>query len=95
MIDNTISSFDKRRQVFIVTKNPGPIVSFITRLGRGSTVLDARGGYSGEDTKLLICLLTRRQTVELKRFLAAEQPKTFMVVSDASEVVGRGFKSWI
>lgn len=94
MIDSTITSFDKRRQVFIITKNPCPIVAFISALGRGSTILDAHGGYSGEDTKLLICLLTRRQEVELKRFLAENHPKTFMVVSDASEVVGLGFKSW-
>ena len=95
MVDSTIAAFDKRRQVFIITKDPCPIVAFISaHLGRGSTVLDAHGGYSGADSKLLICLLTRRQAVELKRFIAENHPKTFMVVSDASEVVGLGFKPW-
>ena len=95
MIDSTISAFDKRRQVFVVTKDPCPIVEFVSaHLGRGSTVLDAHGGYSGEGSKLLICLLTRRQAVELKRFIAENHPKTFMVVSDASEVLGLGFKPW-
>lgn len=95
MIDSTIEAFDKRRQVFVIAKDPCPVVEFISaNLGRGSTVLDAHGGYSGDEQKLLICLLTRRQAVDLKRFLAENHPKSFMVVSDASEVVGLGFKPW-
>jgi uncharacterized membrane-anchored protein YitT (DUF2179 family) len=61
---------------------------------RGSTVIDAHGGYSGDSRPMVMCLLTKRQAVELKRFLAEHYPTSFMVVSDASEVVGRGFKSW-
>jgi uncharacterized membrane-anchored protein YitT (DUF2179 family) len=39
-------------------------------------------------------LLEPRQVIPLKRFLAENDPKAFMSVSDASEVVGKGFKSW-
>ena len=95
MIDSTISAFDKRRLVLVVTKDPCPIVSFISmNLVRGSTLIDAHGGFSGEERPTIMCVLTRRQTVELKRFLAENQPKAFMIVTDASEVMGRGFKAW-
>ncbi len=94
-IDNTISSFDRRRLIFVVTKHPDPVVRHVTtELGRGATILDAHGGYSGETRPVVMCLLTRRQAVELRRFLAENQPNAFMVVSEASEVVGRGFKPW-
>jgi uncharacterized membrane-anchored protein YitT (DUF2179 family) len=96
MIDSTMSSFDMRRLVLIVTKNPAPVLDYITReIGRGATIMDAHGGYSGEDRPTVMCLLTRRQTVELKRFIGENQPSAFMVVSDAREVVGKGFKSWL
>lgn len=95
MIDSAISSFDRRRLVFVITKDPEPVVKFITtELGRGATLIDAHGGYSGEERPMLMCLLSRRQAVELKRFVAENQPHSFMVVSEANEVVGRGFKPW-
>ncbi|MDR1916809.1 MAG: YitT family protein [Synergistaceae bacterium] len=96
MIDSTMSSFDMRRLVLVVTKDPSPVLSFITtELVRGATIMDAHGGYSGESRPTVMCLLTRRQTVELKRFIGENQPSSFMVVSDAREVVGKGFKSWM
>jgi len=95
-IDNTMSSFDKRRLVLVVTSNPEPVLSYMTNnLGRGATRIESHGGYSGEDRPTLMCVLTRRQSVELKRFLAENQPRAFMVVSEAQEVVGKGFKSWM
>jgi uncharacterized membrane-anchored protein YitT (DUF2179 family) len=96
MTDATMSSFDKRRLVLVITKDPAPALEFVTaRLSRGATVIDSRGGYSGESRPTVMCLLTRRQSVELKHFLGEHQPSAFMVVSDASEVVGKGFKSWL
>lgn len=96
-IDETVSKFDRRRQILVVTKNPGTVVEFIIRtMQSGATVIDAHGGYSGEDRPIVMCLLTRRQSVDLRRFIAdaEDQKGAFMVVADASEVVGRGFKSW-
>jgi uncharacterized membrane-anchored protein YitT (DUF2179 family) len=96
LIDSTMSSFDMRRLVLVVTKDPEPVLHFVTsELKRGVTVIKSQGGYSGEERPTIMCLLTRRQSVDLKRFIAENQPSTFMVVSDAREVVGRGFKSWM
>jgi uncharacterized membrane-anchored protein YitT (DUF2179 family) len=63
-------------------------------LRRGATVISAHGGYSGDDRPMVMCILTRRQSVDLKRHLSETQPRAFMVLADASEVLGRGFKSW-
>ena len=93
--DNVLTSFDRRRLVFIVTRNPEPAVEFIIKeLNRGVTMLDSCGGYTREDQPTLMCLLSRRQVVDLKRFLRENDPRSFMVVSDATEVLGRGFKDW-
>jgi uncharacterized membrane-anchored protein YitT (DUF2179 family) len=95
-IDSTMSSFDKRRLVFVVTKDQPAVVHFVTtELKRGATIIEARGGYSGEERPMLMCLLTRRQSVDLKHYLAKHQPGAFMVVSEAQEVVGKGFKRWL
>ena len=96
-IDSVLSSFDKRRLVFIVGehKNQKAIVDYISsELNRGSTLFNTKGGYTHKESATLMCLLTRRQTMELKRYLAKNYPRSFLVVSDASEVLGKGFKHW-
>lgn len=93
--DNVLSSFDRRRLVLVVSREHKAIANYIIReMNRGVTELMGKGGYSGEDRPTLMCLLTPKQTMDLKRFVAHIDPKAFMVVSEASEVLGRGFKEW-
>ena len=93
-IDNAVSSFEKRRLVLVITRDTQSVIDYITMtLRRGATVISAHGGYSGDDRPMVMCVLTRRQSVDLKRYLSETQPRAFMVLSDASEVLGRGFKS--
>ncbi|HAJ94305.1 MAG TPA: YitT family protein [Synergistaceae bacterium] len=93
--DSVLSSFDKRRLVLIMANDTKPVVKYISdELHRGSTVLYGEGGFSGEERPTIMCLLTPRQTMVLKRYLAKNQPRSFMVVSEASEVLGKGFKRW-
>lgn len=93
--DGVLSSFDKRRLVLIVTQCSDEIVSFIAEhLHRGVTMLHSKGSYSGGESETLMTLLTPRQTMVLKRYLARNFPKSFMVITDASEVLGNGFKRW-
>ncbi|EHM10394.1 hypothetical protein TheveDRAFT_1274 [Thermanaerovibrio velox DSM 12556] len=93
--DNVLSSFDRRRLVFIVSREHKAITQYIIQeMNRGVTELMGKGGYSGEDRPTLMCLLTPKQAMDLKRFVAQLDPKAFMVISEASEVLGRGFKTW-
>ena len=93
--DSVLSSFDRRRLVFIVVEQTNEVVDYIRdELHRGSTVLFGEGGYTGEGRCTIMSLLTARQAMVLKRHLARQYPNAFMVVSEASEVVGNGFKRW-
>ena len=96
-LEKLLFGFDKRRLVFIVgtKKNEEEIVSFISNsLSRGSTLLDSHGGYTKDERATIMCLLTPRQTMELKRYLAQNHTRAFMVITEASEVLGNGFKHW-
>lgn len=93
--DGVLSSFDRRRLVLVISRDPYGVARFLTdEMRRGVTLLESKGGYSGEERPTILCLMSPRQTMELKRFLAGHDPRAFMVVSEASEVLGRGFKSW-
>ncbi|HRV71762.1 MAG TPA: YitT family protein [Thermovirgaceae bacterium] len=93
--DNVLRSFDRRRQVIVISNTPREIAAFITgEMHRGVTILHGEGGYTHEERPALLCVLTPRQTMDLKNYLSVHDPKAFMIVSDASEVMGRGFKNW-
>ena len=93
-VDNVTRSFDKRKQAIIITNIPDEVSKFINSLGKGVTRLEGNGGYTGQERPILITLLEPRHVVMLKRFLKEKDEKAFVSICDASEVVGKGFKSW-
>ena len=94
-MDSLLSSFDKRKLVFIIASDPDAIVKYINKmLGRGCTMLSSEGGFSRKEGYTVMSLLTQKQAVELKKYIAKNFPGSFMVLTEANEVVGKGFKRW-
>ena len=60
-------------------------------LGRGSTLLQGRGGYSGEERPVVMCVLDRSQEPALRALVQAEDPAAFVTVTAATTVLGEGF----
>ena len=94
-LDGVLASFDRRKLVFVVTQHTEAVNEYINKtLGRGCTLLSCEGGFTHKGGFTIMCLLTQRQAMELKRFLAKHYQGSFMAVSAADEVLGRGFKRW-
>lgn len=66
--------------------------AILAEVGRGVTVLDARGGYRGDVRPALYVVVSRAQSSGLKRLIADVDPEAFIVVSEAHEVLGEGFR---
>ena len=93
-VDSVSRSFDKRKQAIIITNIPDEVSKFINSYGKGVTRLEGKGGYTGQTRPVLFTLLEPRHVVLLKRFLKEHDQHAFVSISDASEVLGQGFKSW-
>ena len=93
-LDNVTRKFDRRKQALIITNIPEEVCIFITSKGKGVTRLEGRGVYTGQPRPVLLSLLEPRHVVELKKFLQEKDPKAFVSICDATEVLGQGFKSW-
>jgi len=61
-------------------------------LERGVTCLDVRGGYTQAPMSALYVVVSRSQVTRLKRLISARDPAAFVVVSEAHEVLGEGFR---
>jgi uncharacterized membrane-anchored protein YitT (DUF2179 family) len=66
--------------------------AILEEVGRGVTVMEARGGFSGETRPALYVVVSRAQSSGLKRLIADVDPEAFVVVSEANEVLGEGFR---
>jgi uncharacterized membrane-anchored protein YitT (DUF2179 family) len=84
----------RRRQLMaLIITGQAETVSkrIMSELRRGVTALSGKGMYTGQDRSVLICALTVTEVHNLKSAVAKEDPNAFVVVSNAQEILGRGF----
>lgn len=94
MIDNFIESFNLSKYFNVVCDHPEPICDFIVHtLGRSASVCLAKGAYSGKDKYLILTALNRVQAVKLRNFIKRQDPGAFILISNTSEIIGKGFHS--
>ena len=80
------------RTGMIITAKPDPIKEEIfNRLRRGVTLMDVKGGYSGEEKTILLCVVTRAEIPHLKALTRDLDPEAFLIIGHAHEVRGEGF----
>ncbi len=91
-IDWALEGLSGERVALIVSPRAETISARIAEeLGRGSTLLAGRGGYTGEDRPVLMCVLDRSQEPALRALVQAEDSTAFMTVTAATTVLGEGF----
>ncbi|UOE96556.1 YitT family protein [Alkalihalobacillus sp. LMS39] len=66
--------------------------SILTDIDRGVTKLSAYGGYTDEERPVLMCVVHQREVTKLKQVVKTADPKAFVIVANATEVLGEGFK---
>ena len=95
VIDAIISGFDYSKAFMIITKEPERLrCAIVNDIKRGVTLLDAKGGYTNEEKNILLVVVNKKQQeVQLKKLIKNEDPNAFIIVSEAHEVLGEGFKS--
>ena len=92
VLDMYISGQQQSVQLFILSHEYDKIADAITQdLHRGVTVLDGKGWYTKQDTKVLM-VLTRKTDLNLMlRYIKQIDPKAFLSVSSVNGVYGKGF----
>lgn len=94
MIDTFIESFNLSKYFNVVCDVPEPICDFIVNtLHRSATVCHAQGAFSGRDKYIVFTALNRPQAVKLRNFIKENQPEAFILISNTSEIIGKGFHS--
>ncbi len=64
----------------------------LEQMERGVTILHGTGGYTGNDRPVVYCVITRSEVAQLKTIVHEVDPQAFIVIGQAHEALGEGFK---
>ena len=93
LLDSVMESFHMCKYFTIVTKNPDLICDFIINtLGRSATRLEGQGAFTREDETVVLTVMTRMQAIHLRQVIRRNDPKTFMMITNTSEIIGKCFR---
>lgn len=85
---------DEARMVYIISDKPDELADMILKRDRGVTILQGYGAYSGNEKKVLLCVLRPKELPFARELVASCDPNAFMIVAGASAVFGEGFKPY-
>lgn len=81
-----------KMQIKVISKKSEEIrLAIISRIDRGVTILDGTGGYTGNDTPVLLSIVSNRELNKVEKLVHSIDPESFMIISSVNEVRGRGF----
>ncbi|WP_442854430.1 YitT family protein [Bacillus sp. FJAT-29937] len=92
-IDIVQMGMKRSKMTLIITENENEVrEEILNKIDRGVTKLTAYGGYTDNERPVLMCVVDQTEFTKLKQLVKTIDPAAFVVVSDASEVLGEGFK---
>ncbi|MCL2221696.1 MAG: YitT family protein [Oscillospiraceae bacterium] len=77
-----------KTSALIFTTNPDAMQSVMNRLNRSATHWEGKGGYSGQHTNIFITVVSKYEISELKRVVAAADPRAFIVMTSNVSIFG-------
>jgi uncharacterized membrane-anchored protein YitT (DUF2179 family) len=92
-VNTVLEGFRPTRLVYIISASPDQIATRIqTTTGRGVTYLSGAGAYTGRDYRVIMTAVQLQELPIITNIVREVDPAAFVIVSEAREVMGYGFK---
>ena len=95
VMDGVLYGMDLAKVAYIISDKHREIAGVIIHdIDRGVTILHGEGGYSGAEKQVLMVAIKQKQIVALKEAVKRLDPAAFLIVCEAHEVLGDGFRTY-
>jgi len=92
VIDYVVEGLNISKTATIISYVPQDLAKIITQeMNRGVTILEGKGGYTGEKKEILYVVLEPNELIKLKEVVNKIDKKAFIIVHDTKDVMGKGF----
>lgn len=96
IMDTVLYGMDTAKVAYIISDaNDAISRRLVHDMDKGVTVLFGRGAYSGAEKEVLMCAFKQREIASIKAAVKDIDPDAFLIVCDAHEVLGEGFRAYI
>jgi uncharacterized membrane-anchored protein YitT (DUF2179 family) len=93
IVDMVVYGFDNTKVAMIISAEHEQIAQVVSdKLGRGATYLYSQGTYTKKDSKVVLVAVYPKQIAELKELVVGIDPNAFVILQEAHQVLGDGFK---
>lgn len=94
IIDGAIESINLCKCFTIVCDTPEPICEYIiNNLHRSATIYEAKGAFAHNKKTIILTTMKRSQAVKLRNYIKRIDPSSFMMITNSSEIIGKGFQN--
>jgi len=94
LVDTVIENLNLNKYFTIICEDPKPICDYILKnVHRSATIFDAKGAFSDKDKKIILTVMNRSQAIHLRRFIKEIDSEAFILITNTSEIIGRGFRT--
>lgn len=95
ILDSAIENINLCKYITIITVSPEPICDFIhNELHRSATAYKAEGTYTHTEKTVIMTVMKRQQAVKLRLFVKGADPNAFIMITNSSEIIGKGFRGF-
>ncbi len=92
--DKIMYGMNAGKMALVVTDYGKAVADKIDELSqRGTTILQARGGFRGDPREVVMCACSRKDMIRVERAVKSVDPRAFTVILESNEVLGEGFRS--
>ena len=93
IVDGVIESFNTCKYFIVITSKKDEIKDYIiNNLHHGVTSNNAIGEYTGQEKTMLHTVCKRAEAIRLRKHIKEIDPKSFIIITTSSEIIGRGFR---
>ena len=94
VMDTVLYGLDSSKVAYIISDACKEITDAVMAMDRGATILHGEGAYSGDEKKVLMVAFKQKEIVPLKEKVNEIDPHAFLIVCDAHDVLGEGFRTY-
>jgi len=95
VLDLVLYGRDGAKLIYIISDHPGEIAKrLLDELDVGVTYLEGAGAYSGKEKQVIFCVLRKPLSPRAEEIVKEEDSQAFMIVTNATEIYGEGYKSY-
>lgn len=93
IVDLVLENFRVHKCFQIITGKPDEIVNYIvTEIRRGATEIAGEGAYTHENKTVILTVVNRAQAIKLRLYAKKVDPYCFILITNTTEIIGKGFR---